>query len=193
MRFLRALRRRIPCSTFRRSAGSTGRAVEQPPHLVGVSFAIGLFVATLPTPGLDTVTLVAIGWRFEWANRWAFGLALAILNPVVKSFVYVGSFALGTALLGPGGGAAGLELSLAAGPHILSRLVVGNVIIAVVVAGTGYLVARYWASIDGPAVTPWRPSTMASATSRCRPRLPSSMRCDRLPMGGAPSLRPIRR
>ena len=126
--------------------GLTGRhtpakAREDTPHRLGTSVAIGLFIAALPTPGLDTITLAAIAWKVPWANAWAFGLSLAILNPIVKGGVYVASFALGSLILGSTGGTA--ELSVSAGPTVLSRLVLGNLILAFVIAGAGYGIA-YW-------------------------------------------------
>lgn len=117
-----------------------------PPHLIGVSFAISVFVTTLPTFGAGLLVLAAIGYRYTWANRLALFAAVVILNPIVKTGVYAMSFALGVILLGPiPDGVIDPELTVTAGREILVRLLVGNAIFAVVFALVGYLLALYGA------------------------------------------------
>ena len=118
-------------------------AVDHPPRLVAASFALGLFIIALPNLGLGLVVVAAIASRFDWANPPALSAAAVVLNPVVKSGVYVASFALGTVLLGPVPGIFSGRLTLSAGPGVLSRLLVGNLIVAAGVAVGGYLVSLY--------------------------------------------------
>lgn len=118
-------------------------AEDHPPHLIAVSFAIGVFVTALPSLGVGVIVLAAIGYRYAWANRLALFAAVVVLNPVAKTGVYAGSFALGTILLGPPPGITDPELTLTAGREILLRLLVGNVILAVVFALIGYVLALY--------------------------------------------------
>jgi uncharacterized protein (DUF2062 family) len=71
-----------------------------------------------------------------------------VFNPVVKWGVYVASFALGALLLGPVESASRTAVSLNAGPDILVRLVVGNLILAILATVGSYaavyrLVVRY--------------------------------------------------
>ncbi len=68
---------------------------------------------------------------------------MVVLNPVVKGLVYAMSVSLGTVLLGPIPGVFDGEFDLSIGPKILTRLLVGNVIIAVVIATAGFVVALY--------------------------------------------------
>lgn len=119
---------------------------DHPPHLIGVSFAIGVFVTTLPTLGTGVLALAGLAYWYSWANRLALFAAVVILNPVVKGGVHAMSIALGTLLLGPIPELADPELSVAIGRELLTRLLVGNVILASAFALAGYVLAFYGAS-----------------------------------------------
>lgn len=121
-------------------------AQDHPPHHVGVGFAIGVFVTTLPTLGTGLFVLAAIGYRYAWANRLALFGPVVILNPLVKTGVYAMSFAVGTILLGPGPEIIAPEFTVGEGRELLIRLLVGNAILAVAFALIGYLLAFYGAS-----------------------------------------------
>lgn len=118
---------------------------DHPPHFIGVSFAIGVFVTTLPTLGTGVLGLAALGYWSTWANRLALFASVVILNPIVKTGVHAMSFALGTLLLGPVPEIINPELSLITGREILVRLLVGNVILAIGFALVGYVLAFYGA------------------------------------------------
>jgi uncharacterized protein (DUF2062 family) len=121
-------------------------AQDHPPRFIGASFAISVFVTTLPTLGTGVLVLVAIGYRYAWANRLALSAAVVVLNPVVKAGVYAASFAVGTFLLGPiPVGPADFERALAEGGRILVRVLIGNAVLAVVFALVGYVFAFYGA------------------------------------------------
>ena len=115
---------------------------EHPPRLTAASFALGLFLIALPNLGASVVILAGIGYRYEWLDPAALVASVVILNPFVKALVYVGSFTLGTFLLGPVG-VAPENASLSAGWDVVIRLLVGNLIIAAVFAAVGYAVALY--------------------------------------------------
>ncbi|AUX07928.1 hypothetical protein AArcSl_0273 [Halalkaliarchaeum desulfuricum] len=116
---------------------------DHPPHFIAVSFAIGVFMTTLPTLGTGLIVLAAIGYRYAWANNLALFAAVVVLNPVAKTGVYSMSFILGTILLGSPPGITNPEIGLTAGREILVRLLAGNAIIAVVFALVGYAFAHY--------------------------------------------------
>lgn len=116
-------------------------AEDHPPHLVATSFAVGLFVTTLPSLGAGVLVLAWVGYRFEWASNLAFFAAVAILNPLAKGGVYLASFVVGTRLLGPVPGATRVDVGLDAGVEVLVRLLVGNAVLAVCLALVGYVVA----------------------------------------------------
>lgn len=114
---------------------------DHPPKFIAVSFAIGVFVTTLPTFGIGIPLLAWIGYRFEWANRLALFAAVVILNPLVKSGVYVLSLLIGVQLLGPLPGNTPIELEVDVGASVLVRLLVGNAVLAIAFTIVGYLVA----------------------------------------------------
>ncbi|TYL36757.1 DUF2062 domain-containing protein [Natronococcus pandeyae] len=114
---------------------------DHPPRFIAGSFALGVFVTTLPTLGTGLPVLAWTGHRFEWANKFAFVAAIAILNPVAKGGVYVVSFLIGVQLLGPVPGISHVDIGFDAGTDVIVRLVVGNVILAVGFMFVGYVVA----------------------------------------------------
>ena len=104
------------------------------------SFSVGAFITMLPTLGTGLVAFVVLAWASDRVNRVAMAASVIVFNPAVKWGVYAGSFALGTTLLGPVPGVTPTTVSLSAGPQILTRLLVGNLILAVVVAAVSYAV-----------------------------------------------------
>lgn len=116
-------------------------AEDHPPHHLAASFAIGIFVTTLPSLGAGVLLLTWIGYRFEWANVLTMFAAVAVLNPLVKGGVYVVSFLIGARLFGPIPGVTRGDIGIDAGADVLVRLLVGNVLLAIVLAIVGYAVA----------------------------------------------------
>lgn len=114
---------------------------EHTPREVAVSFAVGVFVTALPTLGVGLLAFVVLAALFERLSRVALFASVLVLNPVVKWGVYATSFWLGTGLLGPVPGASLDGVSVTAGPEILLRLWVGNLILATLFAVVGYGVA----------------------------------------------------
>jgi uncharacterized protein len=112
------------------------------PHAVAGSFALGVFITSLPTLGTGFVVFAALLLLVDRVNKAALLASVVVLNPVVKWGVYAASFWLGTLLLGPVPGLtpAEIELSFSAGPEIVHRLLLGNLILAVVFTLVGYWV-----------------------------------------------------
>lgn len=110
-----------------------------PPHDVAASFAIGVFITSLPTLGFGLLVFVALAALFERISKLALFASVVVLNPVVKWGVYVASFWLGTLILGPAPGATPANVSLAAGPEIVTRLLLGNLLLSVVFTVAGYV------------------------------------------------------
>ena len=118
-------------------------AEEHTPREVAGSFALGTFVTMLPTLGFGLLFFVAVAFVFERVSKLALFASVAVFNPVVKWGVYVASYALGAVLLGPpDAGVARADVSLDAGSEILLRLLVGNVILAVVATVVAYVVVH---------------------------------------------------
>jgi len=116
---------------------------DYPPHQTATSFSLGLFLVAMPNLGASVVLLGAIGYRYDWVNRLALLCSILVLNPLAKGTVYVVSFTLGVALLGPVDGVSAGDISLTAGGDVLLRLLVGNLVVAAALAGAGYVVALY--------------------------------------------------
>jgi len=110
------------------------------PQEVAFSFSLGVFITMLPTLGTGLLVMVLLAFLFERLSKIAMFASVVVFNPVVKWGVYGASYSLGTALLGPAPGVSFSSLSLSAGPHILARLWLGNLILAVIAAVVGYVV-----------------------------------------------------
>lgn len=109
------------------------------PKQVAGSFALGVFITALPTFGTGVLAFFLIAYLFVNVSRIALFASVIVLNPAVKWGVYGASFWLGTELLGPVSGITTTEISLSAGPAIAVRLLVGNLILAVVFTVVAYL------------------------------------------------------
>lgn len=108
------------------------------PTEVAGSFAIGVFITMLPTLGTGLILFVILVAVFNSISKIALFASVLVLNPVVKWGVYAASFSLGVLLLGPVPGVSVTDISLSAGPDIVIRLLVGNIILAVLATVIGY-------------------------------------------------------
>jgi len=151
-----------PQGFFRRAIGRTKRLLrrafdqQHSSERVAWSFSFGLFVAMLPTLGVGPTILLALSTVVDRLNRLALIAAVTVCNPLVKPAIYVASLTVGFAVLGPVDGAGVTDISLSAAPEMLLRLVVGNTILAVVVALPGYVLALrtidHYRQRDAPVV-----------------------------------------
>jgi uncharacterized protein (DUF2062 family) len=114
---------------------------EYTPRQVAGSFALGVFITALPTLGTGFLLFIAIAYLFSNVSKLALFSSVIVLNPAVKWGVYGTSFWLGSVLLGPVEGVSRSELSLSAAPEVVVRLLVGNLILAVLFTVIGYAVA----------------------------------------------------
>ncbi|SDE91917.1 hypothetical protein SAMN04488067_10176 [Halorubrum xinjiangense] len=137
------IRRRAEAA-FGRAAAAVRRSFteEHTSRETAGSFSVGVFITMLPTLGTGLLAFVALAWLSERVNRIAMFASVIVFNPAVKWGVYGASFALGTAILGPVPGATPATVSLAAGPGIVARLLVGNLILALAAAGASYVVCH---------------------------------------------------
>lgn len=136
------LRERV--MAYRESVRSEFEAIsaeDHPPHDIAASFAVGVFITALPTLGTGLFLFVAIVYLFDRVNKLALFASVLVLNPAAKWGVYATSFWLGALLLGPVSGVSPAEVSFAAGPEIVARLLLGNVLLAVVFTVVGYVLA----------------------------------------------------
>lgn len=112
------------------------------PHEIAASFGFGTFVTALPTLGTGLLLFVVVAYRVERVSKLALFVPVVLLNPMAKWGVYGASFWLGSRLLGRADGVTFADLSLSASREIALRLLVGNVVLAVVLAGAGYVVVH---------------------------------------------------
>lgn len=115
---------------------------DKSPREVAGSFALGTFVTMLPTLGVGLLVFVVIVYVSSWVSKIALFASVIVFNPVVKWGVYAASFGLGVLLLGPVEGVSMTDVSVSAGPEILVRLLVGNLILAVVATVLSYVVVH---------------------------------------------------
>lgn len=111
------------------------------PHQVAVSFGVGMFVTALPTLGTGLLVFIVLAYFFEELSKVALFASVLVLSPPVKWGVYASSYWLGERLLGPLPAVTFDGLSLSIGVDVLTRLWAGNLVLAVVFAVVGYLVA----------------------------------------------------
>lgn len=108
---------------------------------VAQSFSLGVFITMLPTLGTGFVAFVVLAAFVDRLSKIALVASAVVFNPVVKWAVYALSLSLGFFLLGPIEGVSVTEVSLNAAPEVVLRLLVGNVILAVVAAIPSYFIA----------------------------------------------------
>lgn len=134
------IRRRV--AAYRdRIRGELDRAISEDhtPHEIAGSFAFGTFITMLPTLGSGLLVLAAAAAVVDRISRVALFASVLVFNPAMKWGVYGSSFWLGTVMLGPVADDTLTEVSFAAGPDVIARLLLGNLILAVVAAMLGYV------------------------------------------------------
>ena len=99
------------------------------PHKVALSFALGVALGVIPGTGAFAAAAVAALFRLNLPVMVAGAL---VTNPVTSPFIYGGSYALGHWLLGD-------WLPDSRVGKILLGTVVGNMILAFLMASAGYL------------------------------------------------------
>jgi len=70
------------------------------PHEIALGFALGTFIALLPTFGFSVLLGLLLIFLFPNTNRPAVFLSLAVWNPIVQIPIYAASFYVGTMLFG---------------------------------------------------------------------------------------------
>lgn len=106
-----------------------------------MSFSVGVFLTALPTLGTGFLAFLVLAYLFRQLSKVALFASVLILNPPVKWGVYATSFWLGNQILGPVPGLSFSGVSVSMGSDVLVRLWTGNIILAVVFAVIGYVLA----------------------------------------------------
>lgn len=134
-------RRRIACIRERVKSRLLKAFVdEHTEHEVAFSFSLGVFITALPSMGTGILVFLILSYLSDRLSKIAMFASIVILNPIVKWGVYGASYSLGRLFLGPVSGVSFDGVTLSAGPDILIRLWLGNLILAVIFAIAAYIV-----------------------------------------------------
>jgi uncharacterized protein len=109
------------------------------PASLATGFAIGSFIAILPTPGIGILTGLVLVLLFKKLNKYSLFGAMILFNPLVLAPLYFLSYWLGNMLVG---GAPAQEFNLTFNNmflHVSTRFLVGNIIVATVISTLGYV------------------------------------------------------
>ena len=117
---------------------------EHTPHQIAVSFAIGIFVTSLPTGGVGIGLFFVFAALWSWISKPAIFASVAVLNPFVKPVVYVSSFQLGGLVLDTSPLHSN-TVSTEVAREAVQQLIVGNVIVAVALSGLAYVLMLHLA------------------------------------------------
>jgi len=120
-----------------RSEFEAAFAEEHTPHEIAGSFAIGVFVTTLPSLGLGLLFFVFLARLSARISSIAIFSSALVINPLVKAPMFVAAFWLGTRMLGPASETASGSVSEATAVAI--RMISGFVVLGVVIAAVGYV------------------------------------------------------
>jgi hypothetical protein len=115
---------------------------EQSPAQIAGSFAIGVFLTTLPTLGGNILVMVALATRVGWINPVALFSSGLVINPPVKWGLYAISVPIGVALLGPIDGGLSVERSLSGNRPLVVRLLAGSTVVAISATLLSYVLVR---------------------------------------------------
>lgn len=116
---------------------------EHTPQEVAKSFAIGTFVTAMPTGGLGIGLFFVLVYYYDWISKTAIFSSVVVLNPLVKPLVYVASFQLGVILIGTEPVILFENSLFNYVATAIQLLLLGNVLIALVLAGIGYVVVLH--------------------------------------------------
>lgn len=116
---------------------------DRTPRQIAASFAIGIFITTLPTGGVGVGLFFVFISLWSWISKPAIFASVVVLNPAVKPAVYLASFQVGEIVLGPNSvhtQDATITESALLGTR---QLLVGNTVLAVGLSVLGYVLLLY--------------------------------------------------
>jgi uncharacterized protein len=114
------------------------------PHSIASGFAIGTFIAILPTPGFNILIGLLILFLFQKVSKYALFIAMAIWNPLTVAPLYFLSYKVGSMLdfaipefkLG--------ILIIDRAYDYSSRFMVGNFLIAFTIGALLYIIIYFY-------------------------------------------------
>lgn len=112
-------------------------------HHIALGFAIGTFIAILPTPGFNLILCFLITLVFKKVNKYSLFLAILVWNPIVQLPIYYLNYSLGEMIF-RSADVITVDVTLAnAIYHYTRRYIVGSAITATFLAITSYFAAYF--------------------------------------------------
>lgn len=119
--------------------------IKKSPHSIALGFALGTFIAILPTFGLGLIIGLIIVLIFKKVNKLSLIAAFILWNPFVVIPIYLFSYRIGDALMSA---LPIIKLRFALFNNVYNltlRLLVGNFIIAFTASVLSYFSIKYFA------------------------------------------------
>ncbi|MBU1199541.1 MAG: DUF2062 domain-containing protein [Nanoarchaeota archaeon] len=117
--------------------------VKTSPNSIALGFAIGAFIAILPTFGFGLLIGLLVILIFQKVNKFSMIIAFAVFNPLMLTPIYLLSYKLGYLLFGNASVVSFNIVLLDQIYHFSRRFLVGNLIIAIIISIPCYFLIRY--------------------------------------------------
>jgi uncharacterized protein (DUF2062 family) len=136
-------------STATRTAYGRFLKIRGTPREIALGLALGLFVGMTPFMGVQMAIAAFFAALFKW-NKISAAAGVWISNPLSAPFIYGLTYITGAWVMGihphmaampPDFGFSSLVIMLKQTPEILTRLIVGGIVIGIPLAVIGYYVA----------------------------------------------------
>ncbi|MFH0860273.1 MAG: DUF2062 domain-containing protein [Candidatus Altiarchaeota archaeon] len=114
------------------------------PHSIALGFAIGSFIAIMPTPGFGTLLGLLVVLLYKKVNKLSVFLGLAFWNPLTLVPLYILSYKIGDMLLAP---VPVVDYDIGvmyAGYHLTRRFLLGNLILSTLLSTVSYAAVRLY-------------------------------------------------
>ena len=119
------------------------------PREIALGFALGLFIATSPTMGVQMVLAIFIAALFKW-SKIAAAIAVWVTNPLTAPFIYGLTYVIGAKILGLSTlrGLVGeptlstLLNAIKKAPELLAALTLGGIVLGIPLAIAGYYLSH---------------------------------------------------
>ncbi|MFP9191884.1 DUF2062 domain-containing protein [Natronosalvus vescus] len=112
---------------------------EHTPHEIAASFAIGIFITAMPSGGLGIGLFFLFVYWWSWVSKTAIFASVLVLNPLIKPAVYLASYHVGAFIFGTEPVLTVNNVHLDTVLTIVQLILVGNLIIAIVLALASYV------------------------------------------------------
>ena len=117
--------------------------IKTSPHSIALGFAIGSFIAILPTPGFNVLIVLLLIFLYKNISKLSAFAALAFWNPIVKIPIYMMSWRIGDFIFRND---IIVEFKLTLMDQIFRytrRYLIGNLIIAIFISIISYYLVKF--------------------------------------------------